>query len=143
MCVGLSVSVLLRECSVIVVCVVLSAWMSRLGNGGVSKCYAPITPDHIPTCYLTVHTDCLSLYSYLSVTAFICLTYTSFFRLVGAPTRPESSQRHFRHAGISPADLCSATRSPLDDFYLSAYSCLYITISVTNISPLYMHLPFK
>src|SRR6218665_876247 len=46
---------------------VLSAWMSRLGNGGVSKCYAPITafhaqsPDHIPTCYLTVHTDCLSL----------------------------------------------------------------------------------
>jgi len=48
----------------------LSAWMSRLGNGGVSKCYAPITafraqsPDHIPTCYLTVHADCLSLYLY-------------------------------------------------------------------------------
>src|SRR6218665_2280767 len=47
---------------------VLSAWMSRLGNGGVSKGYAPITafhaqsPDHIPTCYLTVHlTVCLSI----------------------------------------------------------------------------------
>src|SRR6218665_4230992 len=79
---------------------VLSAWMSRLGHGGVSKCYAPITafhaqsPDHIPNCYLTVHTDCLSLYSYLSVTAFIRLAYTSFFQLVGAPTRPGSSQRH-------------------------------------------------
>src|SRR6218665_2926732 len=50
-----------RECLVIVVCVVLSVWMSRLGNGGVSKYYAPMTawnaqsPDHIPTCYLTVH----------------------------------------------------------------------------------------
>src|SRR6218665_259475 len=76
--------------------------------------------------------DCLSLYSYLSVTAFICLTYTSFFHLVGAPTRPESSQRHFRHAGISPAASCSATRSPL--------VVLYITISVTNISPLYVYI---
>src|SRR6218665_2033449 len=121
MFVGLSVSVLLRECSVIVVCVVLSAWMSRLGNGGVSKCYAPITPDHIPTCYLTVHTDCLSLYSYLSVTAFICLAYTPFFHLVGASTRPESSQTRFQTAGISPADSCSITRSPL--YCLSAYSC--------------------
>src|SRR6218665_1595052 len=68
MCVGLSVSVLLRECPVIVVCVVLSVWMSRLRNGGVSKSYAPMTawtaqsPDHIPTCYLTVHlTVCLSI----------------------------------------------------------------------------------
>src|SRR6218665_977380 len=98
MFVGLSVSVLLRECPVIVVCVVLSVWMSRLGNGGVSKYYTPMTawsaqsPDHIPTCYLTVHLT-LSLYSYLS---FICFAYTSFFYLVGAPTRPESSQRHFR-----------------------------------------------
>src|SRR6218665_999551 len=136
MCVYLSVSVLPRKCLVIVVCVVLSVWMSRLGNGGVSKYYAPMTawnaqsPDHIPTCYLTVYlTVCLSIL--ISVPAFICLAYTSFFHVVGAPTRPESSQRHFIHAGISPADLCSATRSPL--------VVLYITISVTNISPLYMH----
>src|SRR6218665_245935 len=121
MCVGLSVSVLLRECPVIVVCVVLSVWMSRLGNGGVSKYYAPMTawnaqsPDHIPTCYLTVHLT-------------ICLAYTSFFHVVGAPTRPESSQRHFRHAGISPADSCSATRSPLVVFYLSAYIFLSFTL---------------
>src|SRR6218665_1366388 len=68
MFVGLSVSVLLREFLVIVVFVVLSVWMSRLGNGGVSKYYAPMTawnaqsPDHIPNCYLTVHlTVCLSI----------------------------------------------------------------------------------
>src|SRR6218665_1623447 len=42
---------------------VLSAWMSRIGNGGVSKCYAPITafraqsPDHIPS----ILTVCLSV----------------------------------------------------------------------------------
>src|SRR6218665_1950687 len=57
-----------RECLVIVVCVVLSVWMSHLGNGGVSKYYSPMTawnaqsPDHIPTCYPTVHlTVCLSI----------------------------------------------------------------------------------
>src|SRR6218665_816585 len=74
------------------VCVcVLSAWMSRLGHGGVSKCYAPITafpaqsPDHIPTCYLTLYTDCLSLYVssqqsyYLSMSLFLSFYLTAFF----------------------------------------------------------------
>src|SRR6218665_2614922 len=78
--------------------------MPRLGHGGVSKCYAPITafpaqsPDHIPACFLSVHTDCLYLYVssqqsyYLLISLFLSFYLTAFFSQRGASTRPESSQ---------------------------------------------------
>src|SRR6218665_1740241 len=136
MFVGLSVSVLLRECPVIVVCVVLSVWMSRLGNGGVSKYYAPMTawnaqsPDHILTCYLTVH---------LSVSLFLSLCdsiHLPRLHVLLSPSRRPNSPRvqseAFQTAGISPADSCSATRSPLAVFYLSAYSCPLQCYNICN-----------